>query len=338
MSTLIEILPSFGQAGGMPDPTRVAIVAMPGVMPFELGAAWEGFGVDRTDDGIPAYDTFLVSMTRSVRTGGGWSITTPHRLDVAADADLVIIPAYERSAGQIEPVLDLLRSTAARGARVMSLCTGAFALGEAGLLDGRDCTTHWRHARALAEEFPRARVNPGVLFVCDGPVLTSAGTAAALDLCLHVIRAEHGEDIARRVARRMVMSPHRDGGQAQYVEAPIRTTPADTLAPLLEQLLDELGDDHTVESLAARSSMSPRTFARRFLDETGTTPHRWLTHQRILRARRLLEAGEDSIETVATQSGFPTAAMLRHHFTRLVGASPSAYRRQFCSREPAGSL
>lgn len=318
----------------MPGIERVAIVVLPGVTPFELGAAWEGFGVDRSDDGIPVYSTSLVSVTEQVTTSGGWSISVPHRLDWAADADLVIVPPYDRRAGDIEPVLQLLRDTVARGARVMSLCTGAFAIGDAGLLDGRDCTTHWRHAGALAAEFPSARVDPDVLFVCDGPVLTSAGTAAALDLCLHVIRADLGEDIARRVARRMVMSPHREGGQSQYVEAPIRINPAVTLAPLLDQLLGELGEDHTVETLAARSAMSPRTFARRFVQETGTTPHRWLTHQRVLHARRLLEAGEDSIELVAERSGFPTAAMLRHHFTRIVGASPTAYRRQFCSRHP----
>ncbi|HEX3707070.1 MAG TPA: DJ-1/PfpI family protein, partial [Mycobacteriales bacterium] len=248
---------------------RVAIVALPGVLPFELGAAWEGFGIDRSDDGIPPYDTSLVSMTPTVRTGAGWTISTPYRLDHAADADLVIIPAYDKPE-RIGPVLDLLRHTVDRGASVMSLCIGAFALGEAGLLDGRRCTTHWRHAEALAAQFPLADVVPEVLFVCDGPVLTSAGTAAALDLCLHVIRADHGEEIARKVARRMVLPPHRDGGQAQFVDAPIRTSPAQTLAPLLDQLAGELDREHTIDSLSQRSAMSPRTFARRFRDETGT--------------------------------------------------------------------
>jgi transcriptional regulator GlxA family with amidase domain len=324
MSTHVDILPILVQAGPVTGLHRVAIVA--------IGAAWEGFGIDRSDDGIPVYDTALVSMTESVQTNGGWSLSTPHRLDWAAEADLVIVPAFDADGGEIGPILDLLRETVARGARVMSLCTGAFALGRAGLLDGRECTTHWKHSQQLAEQYPLACVNPDVLFVCDGPVLTSAGTAAGLDLCLHVIRSEHGEEIARRVARRMVMSPHREGGQAQYVEAPIRTNPADTLAPLLEALLDELCEEHSIESLAARSAMSPRTFARRFLQETGTTPHKWLTHQRVLRAQLMLEAGEESIEKIADDSGFPTSAMLRHHFTRVVGASPSAYRRQFCSR------
>jgi transcriptional regulator GlxA family with amidase domain len=337
MSLYIEKLP-ISWDGGRMTISRVAVIAVPGVQPFELGVAWEGFGLDRSDEGIPSYQTSLVSMTPTVTTGAGWSISTPHRLDHAADADLVIVPAFDRRRGEgvgierIEPILELLRHTVERGATVMSFCSGAFALGAAGLLDDRDCTTHWRYAEELQSLFPAARVDADVLFVCDGPVLTSAGTAAGLDLCLHVIRADHGEEVARRVARRMVMPPHRDGGQAQYVDVPIRTETADTLAPLLEELLESLADQHTIESLARRCSMSPRTFARRFRQETGTTPHAWLTQQRILLARRMLEASDDPIETVATRSGFPTAAMLRHHFTQVVGTSPAAYRRTFCSR------
>ena len=221
---------------------RVAVIAMPGVAPFELGVAWEAFGIDRSQDGIPRYDCALVSVTPEVRTGGGWTITTPHRLEHAADADLVVVPAYNRDVyaadDHSDPLHDLLRDTVARGASVMSLCSGAFLLGAAGLLDDRDCTTHWRHVDELAARHPAARVDPDVLFVCDGPVLTSAGTAAGLDLCLHLIRRDHGEEIARRVARRMVMPPHRDGGQAQYIDVPIRTRPADTLAPLLDELVE----------------------------------------------------------------------------------------------------
>jgi transcriptional regulator GlxA family with amidase domain len=310
----------------------VAVVAVPGVQPFELGVAFEGFGIDRSDDGVPPYECSLVSMTPKVTTGAGWTISTPYRLDHAADADLVIIPAYVDRAVRIEPILELLRHTVERGATVMSFCSGAFALGEAGLLDGRDCTTHWRYAADLAARFPAARVDPNVLFVCDGPVLTSAGTAAGLDLCLHVIRADHGEEIARKVARRMIMPPHRDGGQAQYLDVPIRTRQAETLAPLLDELLDSLADEHTIESLSSRCAMSPRTFARRFRAETGTTPHLWLTQQRVLLARRMLESGDDPIEAVASRTGFGTATMLRHHFTRIVGTPPATYRRQFCGR------
>ena len=319
----------------MPPIRSVAVVAVPGVQPFELGVVWEGFGIDRRDDGVPAYDCSVVAMTRSVPTAGGWSLSTPHRLDHARTADLVVVPASIDRLHRPEPVLDLLRDTVARGAKVMSVCSGAFVLGAAGLLDGRDCTTHWRYARELAEAYPAARVNPNVLFVCDGPVLTSAGSAAGLDLCLHIIRADHGEEVARRVARRMVMSPHRDGGQAQYVEAPIRVRDADTLAPLLDELADELADEHTVETLAARCAMSPRTFARRFRAETGTTPHLWLTHQRVLLSRRMLEEGDDAIDVVADRSGFGSAAMLRHHFGRIVGVSPVTYRRAFRQRSSA---
>ncbi len=314
---------------------RVAILAPPGVAPFEFGIGWEAFGVDRSDDGVPRQDTRVVAATPEVQTAAGFTIHVPHGLDAAADADLVVVPAFAGdSAGAGEGIecaelRQLVRHTVERGARVMSFCSGAFLLGAAGVLDGRTCTTHWRHADELARRYTRARVDRDVLFVCDGPLLTSAGTAAGLDLCLHLIRLEHGSETALRVARRMVMPPHRDGGQAQYVEAPIRTRPAETLAPLLGELLEELADEHTIDSLARRCAMSPRTFARRFRDETGTTPHLWLTHQRVLLARRLLENGDDPVDTVAARSGFQTAAMLRHHFTRIVGTSPSGYRRTF---------
>jgi transcriptional regulator GlxA family with amidase domain len=311
----------------------VAIVAVPGVQPFELGVAWEGFGIDRREEGVPAYDCSVVAMTDTVPTAGGYSLSTPHRLDHARKADLVVVPANVDRTVCPEPILDLVCETVARGAKVMSVCSGAFVLGAAGLLDGRDCTTHWRYAAELAELFPAARVNPDVLFVCDGQVMTSAGSAAGLDLCLHIIRADYGEEIARKVARRMVMPPHRDGGQAQYVDAPIRVRPADTLAPLLDALADELTTEHTIDTLAARCAMSPRTFARRFRAETGTTPHLWLTHQRVLQARRMLEEGDDGIDTVAARCGFGSAAMLRHHFARIVGVSPAAYRRVFRHRE-----
>jgi len=313
---------------------KVTIVALPGVAPFELGVAWEGFGIDRRDDGVPSYDCSVVSIEPEVRTSGGFTITTKYRLDHARDADLVVIPARTTRSDNEAEVLDLLRETVDRGARVMSVCSGAFALGEAGLLDGRECTTHWKYSDELQNRFPRAKVNPNVLFVCADGVLTSAGTASGLDLCLHLIRADHGEEIARKVARRMVMPPHRDGGQAQYVDAPIRVRQADTLAPLLDELTTQLHLEHTSETLADRVAMSPRTFARRFRAETGTTPHLWLTHQRVLMARRMLEEGDDPIDTVASRAGFGTGAMLRHHFARIVGVSPASYRRTFRCESP----
>lgn len=309
--------------------SSVAIVAVPGVQPFELGVAWEGFGIDRTDDGVPHYDTVVVSEVPTVPTAAGYAMNVEHRLDRARESDLVVIPAFTDHTLDCPGVIGLLRDTVAAGRSVMSVCSGAFLLGRAGLLDGRDCTTHWRYAEELALAFPKARVDPNVLFVCDGPVLTSAGTASGLDLCLHLIRADHGEEIARKVARRMVMPPHRDGGQAQYLDVPIRTRPAETLAPLLDELGRELAAGHTIESLAERMAMSPRTFARRFRSETGTTPYLWLIRQRLLLARRLLEEGDDGVDVVAQRCGFSSGAMLRHHFARVLGVSPAAYRRTF---------
>ncbi|MEP6599656.1 MAG: helix-turn-helix domain-containing protein [Actinomycetota bacterium] len=308
----------------------VAVLALPGVGAFELGVACEGFGEDRSDQGVPRCDFAVVSIDdRPVPTSNGWSVTTPHRLDRADEADLVVVPACDTSLEQPGEVLDVLRRAVDRGARVMSICSGAFVLGAAGLLDGRRCTTHWFYADALKAAYPRARVDPDVLYVCDGPVLTSAGSAAGLDLCLHLIRADYGERIANTVARRMVMPPHRDGGQAQFVDAPVRAHSAETLAPLLDDIIGDLEAEHTIETMAARAAMSERTFARHFLAETGTTPHVWLTRQRVLRARNLLESGDDPIEAVARHSGFGTAAMLRHHFSRIVGTSPISYRRTF---------
>lgn len=308
----------------------VAVIALPGVQPFELGVVSEGFGLDRTVEGGPSYDFAVVSPgARPVRTSNGWSLAADHGLDRAERADLVIIPACGTSLTYPAEVLDLLRATVERGAEVMSVCAGAYVLGAAGLLDDRECTTHWRYADDLAARHPRARVNADVLYVCDGPILTSAGSAAGLDLCLHLIRRDYGQRVANAAARRMVMPPHRAGGQAQFVATPIRAQDAETLAPLLDQIVGELDAAHTIESMAARAAMSERTFARRFRAETGTTPHVWLTAQRVRHARSLLESGNDPIEAVARRSGFGTAAMLRHHFTRVVGTSPVSYRETF---------
>jgi transcriptional regulator GlxA family with amidase domain len=252
------------------------------------------------------------------------------------DADLIAVPAHPMHAPVPPGVTEALRRAVDRGAYVLSVCTGAFMLGEAGVLDGRRCTTHWRHAEELAERFPLAQVHPNALYVEDGPVLTSAGTAAGIDLCLHLVRREHGSEVATKLARRMVVPPHRDGGQAQYVEAPLPRTPtAPTLEPLLEWLVANLDREVDVDALAARAHMAPRTFARRFRAETGTTPHDWLTAQRVLLARRLLEETDLGIDAIAARAGFGAAAALRHHFTRRVGATPNAYRTTFRSRELA---
>ena len=317
---------------------KVATLIFPGIHPFEFGVACEAFGLDRSDQGLPTYDFVVASETAEpVPTVNGFTITTEHRFADALDADLVIISAG--ATGEIpSAVVSTLAQAYDNGATVMALCSGAFALGAAGLLDGRRCTTHWRHAAALAERFPLAEVDPNVLYVCDGRVFTSAGTAAGLDLCLHVMRTEHGAEVANAVARRMVVPPHRAGGQAQYIDLPVPPSGSDGLAELMDELLAELEDTHTVNSMAARVNMSPRTFARRFAEATGTTPHSWLLRQRVLYARRQLESTREPIELIAQRSGFGTAALLRHHFQRHTGVAPTAYRRSFSALGTATAL
>jgi transcriptional regulator GlxA family with amidase domain len=314
--------------------TRVAVLVLDGVAPFELGVLCEVFGTDRTADGFPGYRFALCSVDGGgVRTSAGFQILPGNDLGPIEQADLVAVPAHPIGTPAPPAAVEALRRAAGRGAYVLSVCSGAFLLGEAGLLDGRRCTTHWRHAAQLAERFPAANVDPDVLYVADDRIVTSAGTAAGIDLCLHLVRQEHGSAVATALARRMVVPPHRDGGQSQYVEAPLpRTADAPTLEPLLSWLVTVLDREHTVESLAARAHMSPRTFARRFKAETGATPHDWLVAQRVLLARQLLEETVLGVDAVAVRAGFGTAAMLRHHFTRRVGATPQAYRKTFCDR------
>ena len=227
-------------------------------------------------------------------------------------------------------MLEVLRQAHARGSRIVSLCTGAFALAAAGLLDGRRATTHWTECDELARRYPNVTVDPGVLFVDEGDILTSAGSAASIDLCLHVVRQDYGTEIATQLARQLVVPPQRDGGQAQYIDAPMPELDSSSLfAGTVCWLQEHLDEPMTVEDLAARSAMSPRTFARRFLASTGTTPYQWLVRQRVQLAQRLLEMSDLPIDSVAEKSGFSTAANLRKHFSRAVHTSPQAYRRTF---------
>jgi transcriptional regulator GlxA family with amidase domain len=269
-----------------------------------------------------------------VATSAGFDLQVEEGMDRAAEADLVAVPAMPRDHEVPEAVLAALRDAESRGARVLSVCTGAFVLGMAGLLDGRPCTTHWRYAAELTARFPAARVDPNVLYVDADPVFTSAGSAAGLDACLHLMRKEFGAQVASTVARRMVVPAHRDGGQAQYVRTPMPSVSAETLSPLLDWLGEHLEKPLSVAQLAAQAHMSPRTFARRFRDETGTTPHQWLTHQRVLLAERLLEETSLPVEAVARRTGFGNPATLRHHFTRARSTTPQAYRQSFgCERQ-----
>jgi len=311
--------------------TKVAVLAFDEIAPFELGVLCEVFGTDRAIDGFPLYDFALCSVDgKPVTSRAGFTITPHAGLGPVETADLVAVPAHPVTTPLPQPAIDALRHAAERGAWILSVCSGAFALGQAGLLDGRRCTTHWKWADQLAARYPDADVVPDALYIQDGRIITSAGTAAGIDACLHLVRQEHGSKIATKLARRMVVPPHRAGGQTQFIEAPIpEQTDCDTLQPLLEWLLTNLDKQLTVEDLAQRTRMAPRTFARRFRAQVGVSPHDWLTHQRVLFARRLLEETDLPIEQVASRAGFGDSAALRHHFTRRAGTTPQHYRQTF---------
>lgn len=304
------------------------------VAAFELGVIQEVFGLEREEYVNPKYDFRVVGAFGSpiAVNDGDWVVTTPWCLDDLADADTVIVATWADFHRPSPPeVLDALRAVHDRGARVLSVCSGAFLLAEAGLLKGRRATTHWMFSDELTERYPDVEVDPDVLFVDGGDgILTSAGTAAGIDLCLHVIRQDHGAEVANAVARRMVVPPQRDGGQAQFVDAPVPFAPSeDRIAATLEWALERLDQPLQVEDLARRALSSPRTFARRFRSATGTTPMQWLTRQRVIHAQRLLETTDLPVELVAQRAGFGTGTALRAHFRRLVGTSPLAYRRTF---------
>lgn len=309
---------------------NVAVLVLDGVAPFELGVLCEVFGTDRSAQGLPRYDFAVCSPgARAVTSPAGFTLQPSHDLDRLESADLIGIPAMGVGIEVSDDVAAALRRAMDRGAWVVSVCSGIFVLNAAGLLDGRRCTTHWMHVDQLTAACPTALVDPDVLYVQDGRLVTSAGSAAGIDACMHILRAEHGNRIANAVARRMVIPPHREGGQRQYVETPVVESSAATLAPLLSWMLEHLDQPLTVETLAARCVTSPRTFARRFRAETGTTPYAWLTAQRLLMAERLLEDGDDPVERVAEQAGFGSAAVLRHHFASHRHTTPQAYRRAF---------
>jgi transcriptional regulator GlxA family with amidase domain len=313
---------------------------------FELATAHEVFGLDRSEytDPDPWYEFRVVAVFGEPVVpvvGGDWTLSTPWTLDDLADADTVIVPVWPDRADADAPpeVLDALRAAHARGARIVTVCSGAFLLAQTGLLDGRQATTHWMYAPQLAKQFPAIEVDPNVLFVDAGDGLfTSAGTAAGIDLCLHLVRLDYGADVANAVARRMVVPPQRDGGQAQFVHAPLPPAPSDDpIGRTLDWAIEHLDEPLTVEDLARQALVSPRSFARRFRTATGTTPMQWLTRQRVLHAQRLLETTDLPVELVAQRCGFGTATALRVHFRRLVGTSPLAYRRTFQVVDSAAS-
>ena len=312
---------------------KVVVLAIPGVAPFEFGVVCEVFGIDRSDTGGPTFDFTIATATPGpVRTSLGYDMMIETGLDVAADADLIAVPAHAIESID-ERFLDVIRAAEARGAWVLSVCSGAFALAEAGILDGRRATTHWMHASKLAARFPRTTVDAEVLFVEDRKVVTSAGTAAGIDAALHIVRKELGAAATNVVARRMVVPPQRDGGQSQYIESPVQECSNDSIALVADWMLEHIDEDLTVDQLARKALMSSRTFARRFRADMGTTPAAWLNRQRIIRAQLLLEETNYSLETVAQDTGFGTAAVMRHHFLKVLQTTPTSYRRTFGARE-----
>lgn len=313
------------------------VVALLGgtVHPFELGVVCEVFGIDRSDEGLPSFDFAVCASTGAAMSmSGGLRVEASHTLERARTADLLVVPAWSLDdRGPSPDVVAVLQDAVERGATVLSVCTGAFLLAAAGLLDGRRATCHWRHAEELRTRFPAVALEPDRLYVADGPVVTSAGTAAGIDACLYLVRRELGARVANGIARRMVVSPHRAGNQAQYVDTPVpRGRPDDAVGALLQWLQAHLHERHDVAALAERVHMSPRTFARRFTAATGTTPHQWITRQRILLAQRLLEEDTFDVEQVAHRSGFGSAEALRHHFSHQLSTTPTAYRRTFSHR------
>lgn len=311
----------------------VGQLAIPDFSMFEFSIGCEVFGIDRSDTGGPSFDfTVATAEPGPVRTRHGMSMSVTDSLDAIHDVDLLIVPAVAIDRGASEPYLEAIRAAHARGARLLSFCSGAFILAQAGVLEGRRATTHWMYADRLARDYPGVEVDAGVLYVEDGGIVTSAGTSAGIDAALHIVPQERGAADAVMIARRMVVPPQRDGGQAQYIEAPVAACHDDSLAGLIDWMLEHLDEDLTVDALARRSFMSERTFARRFRDATGTSPGAWLSRQRVLRAQHWLEESDAELEDIARRCGFGTAAVMRHHFVRAVGVAPGRYRQSFGPR------
>ena len=306
---------------------RIAVLALDQVVAFDLAIPAQVFG--HRDERDRYTLSICAERPGPVQTSTGFAVVATHGLDAVAEADTVVVPGIEEpTAEQPATVLNALRDADRREARLISICTGAFPLAAAGVLDGRRVATHWRDAPAFRALYPELEVDSGVLYVDDGRVLTSAGVAAGIDLCLHVVARDHGAERANAVARRMIVAPHRGGGQAQFVERPL---PPDGggLVSTRAWMLEHLDQPITVSEMARHAVCSERSFARHFRAETGTSPLRWLHEQRVLHARRLLEESDLPVEDVATRCGFGTATTLREHFARAVHSTPTAYRRAF---------
>lgn len=306
----------------------VAVAVTDGMPVFEIAPPCAVFGIDRPDLVDPWYELRVCASPRA-QVGGWLRADTPFELDALVTADTVIVPACHDSACPPGELVEAVRAAYDAGARVASICTGSFVLAEAGLLDGRRATTHWMHAQRMARDYPAVTVDPDVLYVDEGRVLSSAGKAAGIDLCIHMVRTDHGSAVANALARRLVVAPHRAGGQAQFIDAPVPEGPREDLGELLSWALANLDRPISVTDLARHSNISDRHLSLRFLAATGTTPLRWLLAQRVQRAQELLEHTDVPIERIAEQTGMGTAATLRRQFQRVVGTPPATYRRTF---------
>ncbi|UBU11071.1 helix-turn-helix domain-containing protein [Nonomuraea gerenzanensis] len=319
----------------LPPPARlhrVAVLAFDGMAPFELGCVVELFGLPRPELEVPWYELTVCAETlEPLRVVGGFTMTAGHGLEALERADTVIVPGVADVRGPVSgPLIGALRAAYERGARMVSVCSGAFALAAAGLLDGRPATTHWRYADLLQERFPAVLVNPSVLYVDDGDVLTSAGSAAGLDLLIHLVRRDHGPGVANTVARRLVVPPHREGGQAQFIQAAVTSVgDDDAVGRAMAYAMEHLAEPLTVADLAGVAHMSERTFIRRFKLRTGTSPLRWVISQRVAASLPLLESTGAPVEEIGAAVGFESPVTFRHHFTRAMRTSPSAYRKAF---------
>jgi transcriptional regulator GlxA family with amidase domain len=312
---------------------RIAALCLDGLVAFDLAVPAQAFALAFDGDGTPLYEFSTCSpRAAELRTTTGFVVKTEGDLRLLREADTIVVPAYrDVFSPPPDAAVEALRDAAERGARVLSVCTGAFALAHAGLLDGRRATTHWAFADALASRFPAVDVDAAALYVDEGSVMTSAGLSAGIDLCLHTIREDFGAAVGERAARHMVAAPHREGGQAQFIERPRETfsAGADWLEETRRWALERLDQKLDVAALSRQAGVSPRTFARRFREETGATPLQWLLAQRVLEARRLLEETDLPIDAIAWGAGFGTAASLRDHFRRATATTPTAYRRSF---------
>jgi transcriptional regulator GlxA family with amidase domain len=315
---------------------RIAVLVRHGVVPMELGVVHQLFRTAVAADGALLYEVLTCAPggPGEVRTDSDYTLTVAHGPEALAEADTVIVPATHwpdetEIIGGLPPAVAAALDRIRPGTRIASVCTGAFVLAAAGLLDGRRATTHWMSAGQFARLYPAVKVDQDVLYTDEGDVLTSAGEAAGIDLCLHMIRCDHGSAVANAVARRAVVPPHRDGGQAQFIERPVPREADATTAPARIWALDHLGEPLSLRELADRASMSVRTFTRRFRDETGVSPAQWLAQQRVERARQLLEDTDLPVDRIAAEAGFGTAASLRQHLSAALGVSPTSYRSTF---------